>query len=144
MWDHNLGNAIIILQQHCPGKDPAHQPEHTLSLTRIAGFLAFFQFLFKSARTRRRESPGISPRKSRALHPPPCPLNCVIWADVGHSSIAMGSRALEPAPLGSGGQGEVDHSQQVGKTLSTVHSLRLFRQRICCLVFQTSLESQNR
>lgn len=111
------------------GKGPAH----TLSLTSIAKFLIFFQFPFKSARTRRRESPGISPSTARALHPPPCPLNCEIWAHVGHPSIAMGSGALEP--LGPEGQEEMDHSQQVGKT---GYSLRLFRQRICCLTFQTN------
>lgn len=119
------------------GKDPVH----TLSLTSIAGFLAFSQFPFKSARTRRRESPGISPSTARALHPPPCPLNCEIWAHVGHPSIAMSSRALEPE--GPEGQEETDHPQQVGKTHSAGHRSRLFRQRICCLTFQTGLGSQN-
>lgn len=145
MWDHDLRKCSKCPTAALPleREGPAHQPEHTLSSTSIAELLAFFQFPFKSVRTRRRESPGALPSKARALHPPPCPLNCEIWAHVGHSSLALGSRALKLTPLRTEGQEGMDHSQQVGKTHPAGHSLRLFRQRIWCLTLQTSLGSQN-
>lgn len=134
------------LEKQCPslsstasGKDPAYQPEHTLSWRSTAWFSAFFQFPFKSVRTRRRESPGIPPSKARALHPPPCLLN----SDLGSSwsfQRCHGQQSIRASPR-SGSKIWITHSRFRKHVL--VGSLRLFRQRIWCLTIQTSLESQN-